>query len=63
MIYVSREKSIIKIEGPKQECMSDLYNLFKGYLRSGISPYEILEVVSKAAAVVGWVGDDDDPGE
>lgn len=60
MIYVSKEESIIKIEGPKQECMSDLYNLFKGYIRSGISPYEIIEEVSKAAAVVGWDGDEDD---
>lgn len=45
MIYVSKEESIIKIEGPKQECMSDLYNLFKGYMRSGISPYEIIDEV------------------
>lgn len=60
MIYVSKEESIIKIEGHKQECMSDLYNLFKGYIRSGISPYEIIEEVSKAVAVVGWDGDEDD---
>ena len=60
---MSKEESIVKIEGSKQECMSDLYNVFNGYIRSGISPYEILEAVSEAAADVGWVGDEDDKSE
>lgn len=63
MIYVSKEESIIKIVGSKDECLSDLYNLFKGYIRSGVSPYEIVEMISDAVAAVGWVGDEDDQSE
>lgn len=57
MMYVNKEKSIIKIEGYKDECMSDLYNLLKGLIRSGISPFEILEMIAPAARAAGWEGD------
>ena len=60
MIYVSKDESIIKLVGSKDECLSDLFNVLKCYIISGISPYEIVEVVSDAAVVVGWVGDEDD---
>ena len=60
MIYVSKEESIIRIEGTKDECMSDLYNLLKCYIRSRISPTEILKIVVDAARAVGWEGDQDD---
>ena len=60
---MSKEESISKIVGTKDECMSDLYNIFKGYIRSGISPIEILKIACDAARAVGWEGDADDQGE
>lgn len=63
MMYVSKKESIIKIDGSKDECMSDLYNILKGMIRSGISPFEILELIAPAARAAGWEGDEDDPGE
>lgn len=63
MIYVSKEKSIIKIEGSKDECTSDLYNVLKGYIRSGFTAIELLKLLLDADRAAGWVGDADDPGE
>lgn len=63
MIYVSKEESIIKIEGTKDECMSDLYNTFKGYMRSGVTPTEIVKIVIDAARAVEWESDEHDSGE
>lgn len=60
MMYVSKKESIIKIDGYKDECMSDLYNLIKCMIRSGISPFEILELIAPAARAEEMEGDADD---
>ena len=57
MIHISQEEQIVKVIGDKEECLGDIYNLFIGLIRSGISPYEIVKEVSDAARKVGWEGD------
>lgn len=56
MIYVNRNESIIKIEGSKKECLSDIYNIAKGCIRSGIAASEIAKVILTAAVVVAEEG-------
>lgn len=60
MIYVSKDESIIKIDGTKDECMSDLYNILKGYIRSGILTREILKIVLAASLAVVEGSDEHD---
>lgn len=48
MIYVSRDESIIKIDGTVEECKSDLYNIVKGLIRSGIKGSEIAKIILTA---------------
>lgn len=48
MIYVSKDKSIINIEGTVEECKSDLYNIVKGLIRSGIKGSEIAKIILTA---------------
>lgn len=57
MIYINTDESIVKVVGDKDECLADIYNLFIGLIRCGISPYEIVKEVSDAARKVGWEGD------
>lgn len=48
MIYSSKNKSIIKIEGTVEEVKSDLYNIARGLIRSGIKGSEIAKIILAA---------------
>lgn len=48
MIYVNKNKSLIKIDGTVEECKSDLYNIVKGLIRSGIKGSEIAKIILTA---------------
>nr|DAU33194.1 MAG TPA: hypothetical protein [Caudoviricetes sp.] len=52
MIYVNKKESIIKIEGTKKECLSDIYNIVKGCISSGIHGSEIAKVILTATMEV-----------
>lgn len=48
MIYANKKKSIIKIDGTVEECKSDLYNIVKSLIRSGIKGSEIAKIILTA---------------